>query len=62
MIEQPNCTYSPLQIGLEKQISTFKNQVRKQIDALKVLKPDTQQITIKDAIPENQINKSQKWN
>ena len=32
------------------------------MDALKVLKPDTQQMTIKDAIPENQINKSQKWN
>ena len=45
-----------------RKISTFEDQVRKPIDTLKVLKPDTQQLTIKDAIPEDQINKSQKWN
>ena len=29
---------------------------KKQIDALKILKPDPQQLTIKDEIPEDQLN------
>ena len=48
--------------GLQKQTNTFEDQVRKPIDALNVLKSDTQQLTIKDAIPEDQTNKSQKLN
>ena len=42
-----------------KQTNTFEDLVRKPIDALNVLKSDTQQLTIKDAVPEDQINKSQ---
>ena len=45
-----------------KQTNTFEDLVRKPIDALNVLKSDTQQLTIKDAIPEDQTNKSQKLN
>ena len=43
-----------------KPTKTIEDQGRKQIDALKVLKPGTQQLTIKDAIPEDQLNKETK--
>ena len=54
--------HSTIWNGLKKQTNTFEDQVRKPIDALNVLKSDTQQLTIKDAIPEDQTNKSQKLN
>ena len=41
----------------------MKDQGRKQIDAVEVLKPDTPQLTIKDTIPEDQLNEEvKKWN
>ena len=33
----------------------MKKQGRKQVEALEVLKPNTQNLTIKDAIPENTL-------
>ena len=43
IIEQPKFTYCPLGKGLEKQIKTIEHQRRKQVEALKVLKPDASQ-------------------
>ena len=37
----------------EKQTKTIEDQGKKQVDALKVLKPITQELTIKNIIPEN---------
>ena len=53
MIEQATFTYYK---ALEKQTKTIEYQGRKQIDALKVIKPDIQQLTIKDENPEDQLN------
>ena len=44
----------------EKHIKTIEDQGRKQIEALKVLKPDAQQLTIKDVIPEDQLHEKTK--
>ena len=60
MIEQAKFSYSPLEKASEKQIKTTEDQGRKQLDALKVLKPDTQQLRIKDAILEDQLNEEAK--
>ena len=60
MIERDKFTYSPLGKTFEKQIKTKEDQGRKQVEALKVLKPDTQQLTIKDAITEDQLNEEDK--
>ena len=38
----------------------IEDQGRKQVEYLKVLKPDAQQLTIKDAFPENQLNQQAK--
>ena len=40
-------TYSPLQEAFEKQIKTIKDQVRKQVEPLKVLKPEESQQDLK---------------
>ena len=72
MIEQVKFTFSPLEKLLEKQTTTtttttttkpIKNQRRKQVEALKVLKPDNQQVSVKAKIPEDELSeKTQKWN
>ena len=56
MIHQAKFTYSPLGKGLEKQTKTIGDKGKKQIDTLKLLKPDAQQLTIKDEIPEDQLS------
>ena len=40
MIKQATFTYSPLGKSLEKQTKTIENQGRKQIEAIKDLKPE----------------------
>ena len=40
-------TYSPLREAFEKQIKTIKDQVRKQVEPLKVLKPEESQQDLK---------------
>ena len=56
MIEQAKITYSLLVKALEKQRKTIEEQGKKQVEALEVLKPDTQKLTIKDVVPENTLN------
>ena len=38
----------------------MKNKEKKQVEALEVLKPNTQKSTIKDAIPENTLTEEAK--
>ena len=42
IIEQAKFTYSPLGTAFEKQIQTIEEQETKQVEALEVLKPITQ--------------------
>ena len=56
MIEQANFSRLSLGKALEKQTKATDDQRRKQIDALRDLKRDTQQLTFRDAIPEDQLN------
>ena len=60
IIEQAKFTYSPLGKAFEKQIKTIEEQGKKQVEALEVLKPITQILTIKDAIPENTLSEEAK--
>ena len=60
IIEQVKFTYSPLAKAFEKQIKTIEEQGKKQFEALEVLKPFTQKLTIKDSIPENTLSKDAK--
>ena len=60
IIEQAKVTYSPLGKAFEKQIKTIEEQGKKQVEALEVLKPITQKLTIKDAIPENTLREEAK--
>ena len=55
IIEQAKCTYSPLGKAFGKPTKVIKEQGKKQVEALKVLKPNTQKLTIKDVIPENTL-------
>ena len=48
---QAKFTYSPVGKAFEKQIKTIDKQRKKQIEALEVLKPNTQKLKIKDASP-----------
>ena len=61
MIEQIN---SPLANTLEKQITMMEDQAKKkkkkQVEALKVLKPVEQKFTIKDTIPEDRLKEEAK--
>ena len=41
-------------------MKAIEDRGKKQVVALKVLKPDTQQLAIKDAIPEDQLNEEAK--
>ena len=61
MIEETKFTYSPFQKVFWKQTKTIKDQERKQVKALKVLKPDVPQLTIKDVIPKNELNEEAKY-
>ena len=54
MKEQDKFTYSTLGKAFKKQIKTFKDQRKKQLEALKVLKPTKQKLTINEEA-ENEI-------
>ena len=56
IIEQTKLTYSPLSKAFEKQIKTIEEELKKQVEALEVLKHITQKLTTKDAIPENTLS------
>ena len=60
IIEQAKFTYSPLSKAFEKQIKIIEEQEKKQVGALEVLKPNTQKLTVKDAILENTLRKEAK--
>ena len=60
IIEQAKFTYSPLGKAFEKQIKTIEEQGKRQVEPLEVLKPITQKLTIKDAIPENTLSEEAK--
>ena len=47
IIDQATFTYSPLGKASEKQIKTIKEQGKKQVEALKVLKPEGNKEDIK---------------
>ena len=51
IIEQAKFTYSTLCEAFEKQIKTNEGKKKKQVVALKVLKPSIQKLLIKDTIP-----------
>ena len=55
IIEQAKFTYFPLGKTFEKQIKTIEDQGKKQVEALEVLKPNTQKLSIKYVIPENTL-------
>ena len=46
--------------AFEKQTKAIEDQGKKQFDALKNLKPRTQELTIKDMIPEDILNEEVK--
>ena len=57
IIEQAKFTYSPLGKAFEKQTKSIEDQGKKQVDALKSLKPSDKELTpIKDFIPEENQN------
>ena len=47
MIEEANFNYSSLQKDSEKEIKTIQEQGRKQVETLKVLKPEENQQDLK---------------
>ena len=49
-------TYSPLSKAFEKQIKANEEQGKKQVEALEVLKPITQKLTIEHAIPKHTLS------
>ena len=57
VIAQAKFTYSPLSKALEKK--PIEKQ-RKKVEALEVLKPNTQKLKIKDVIPENTLSEEAK--
>ena len=56
IIEKAKFAYSPLGKAFEKQIKTIAKQRKKQAEALKVLEPNSQKLTIKDPIPKNTLS------
>ena len=46
IIEQAKFTYSPLGKPFEKQIKTIEEQAKKQVEALEVLNPNIQKLTM----------------
>ena len=71
IIEQAKCTYSPLGKVFEKQIKTIEDQGMKQVEALKALKPEENQVlkSIEGLFPKNmrtneiksEIDEIKKW-
>ena len=53
IIEQGKLTYSPLAKAFEKEIKAIEHQGVKRVETLKVLKPNTQKVTVNDALSEN---------
>ena len=49
-------TYSPFSKAFEKQIKANEEQGKKQVEALEVLKPITQKLTIEHAIPKHTLS------
>ena len=45
---------------MKKQTKTIGDQRKKQVEALKVLKPDTQQLSVKNKIPDDQLSEEVK--
>ena len=60
IIEQAEFTHSPLGKAFEKQTKTIEDQGKKKVDALKNLKPNTQELVIKNLIPEDILNEKAK--
>ena len=60
IVEKGKFTYFPLGKAFEKQTKTIEEQGEKQVEALEVLKPNTQKSTIKDAIQENTLTEEAK--
>ena len=60
IIKQASFTYSPLGKAFEKQIKTIEEQGKNEVEALEVLKPNTQKLIIQDAIPENTLSEGAK--
>ena len=60
IVEKGKFTYFPLGKAFEKQTKTIEEQGEKQVEALEVLKPNTQKLTIKDAIQENTLTEEAK--
>ena len=56
MIEQAKFIYSTLGKALEEQTKTIEDQKRKQVEALKILKPVFKKLIVKDVIPKDQLN------
>ena len=59
-VEQAKFTYSPLGKDFEKQRKTIEEPKENQVDALKVLKTDTQKLAIKNMIPEDILSEKAK--
>ena len=60
IMEQAKFAYSPLGKAFEKQTKTIEDQDKKQVDALKISKPNTQELTIKSMIPEDILSEEAK--
>ena len=56
IIEQAKFTYSLLVKAFEKETETLEEQTKEQVDALKVLKPNNQELIFKSIIPEDILN------
>ena len=56
IIEQAKLTYSPLVKAFEKETKTIEEQRKEQVDVLKVLKPNNQELIFKSIIPEDILN------
>ena len=51
IIKKAKFTYFHLRKAFQKQIKAIENQGKKQVEALEVLKPNTQKLSIRDVIP-----------
>ena len=56
MIDQGKFVYSTLGKALKEQTKTIEDKKRKQVEALKILKPGVKKLIIKDVIPKDQLN------
>ena len=60
IIEQATFVYTLLGKAFGKQTKTIKEQGKKQVEALEILKPTAKKLTIKDVILENVAKKEAK--